>query len=219
MSIRHALLALLSAEPKHGLLLQQEFEEQTSEVWPLNVGQVYITLQRLERAGLVASEGEEDAGPRKRFTITSAGGDELREWLRTPPTEIPPPRDELLIKVLVSLRVPGANVHEIVQAHRRHVVESMQHFWRVKAQMAADDIGLALIADAEMFRLEGIVRWLDAADIRLKQYLAARDVPSGEGTPRVQSPLFQPPSGTEAGSEAEPAPAPRTRKSARAEKK
>lgn len=175
MSIRHALLALLSEEPKHGLLLQQEFEEQTADVWPLNVGQVYITLQRLERAGLVASQDDADAGPRKRFTITRAGGDELREWLRTPPSQIPPPRDELLIKVLISLRVPGADVHEIVQVHRRHMIEQMQHFWRLKAELAADDaagdIGLALIADAEMYRLDGIVRWLDAADIRLKRYL------------------------------------------------
>jgi DNA-binding PadR family transcriptional regulator len=171
MSIRHALLALLSEEPKHGLLLQQEFEEETSEVWPLNVGQVYITLQRLERAGLVASDGEEDAGPRKRFTITSAGGDELREWLRTPPSEIPPPRDELLIKVLIALRVAGTGVHEIIQVHRRHIVESMQHYWRLKTEMAADDIGLSLITDAELFRLDAIVRWLDAADIRLKRHM------------------------------------------------
>jgi DNA-binding PadR family transcriptional regulator len=175
MSVRHALLALLSEEPKHGLLLQQEFEEQTGEVWPLNVGQVYITLQRLERAGLVASGDEDGTGPRKRFAITSAGGDELKEWLRTPPSEFPPPRDELLIKVLISLRVPGANVHEIVQVHRRHIVESMQKFWRLKAEMADGDIGLALIADAEMFRLNGIVRWLDAADIRLKRYTASRE--------------------------------------------
>ena len=173
MSVRHALLALLSSEPKHGLLLQQEFEEQTGEVWPLNVGQVYITLQRLERAGLVASEDEEGTGPRKRFMITPAGGKELQGWLRTPSDDIPPPRDELLIKVLISLRVPGANVHEIVQVHRRHVIELMQRFWRLKAAAAADDIGLALIADAEMFRLEGVARWLDAADIRLKRYKAA----------------------------------------------
>jgi DNA-binding PadR family transcriptional regulator len=218
VSVRHALLALLSEEPKHGLLLQQEFEEQTGEVWPLNVGQVYITLQRLERAGLVASEGEEDAGPRKRFMITSAGGDELQEWLRTPASEIPPPRDELLIKVLVGLRVPGADVHEIVQVHRRHIIESMQHFWRLKEEMAADDIGLALIADAEMFRLEGIVRWLDAADIRLRQYLAAAKAPPHGGVHSSQPALFQPPSETVAGSEAAPVPAPSARRSARAEK-
>jgi DNA-binding PadR family transcriptional regulator len=171
VSIRHALLALLSEEPKHGLLLQQEFEEQTGEVWPLNVGQVYITLQRLEHAGLVVSEDEESTGPRKRFALTSAGGGELHEWLRTPPSEIPPPRDELLIKVLISMRVPGVDVHEIVQLHRRHIIEQMQHFWRLKAEMGVDDMRLALIADAELFRLDAIVRWLDAADIRLKRHM------------------------------------------------
>ena len=168
MSVRHALLALLSEGPKYGLRLQQEFEERTGEVWPLNVGQVYITLQRLERDGLVASDDESEAGPQKRFTITPAGSAELDGWLRTPAGDIPPPRDELVIKVLISLRVPGADVHDIVQVHRRHMIELMQRYWRLKAEAAEDDIGLSLVADAEMFRLDGIVRWLDAADARLK---------------------------------------------------
>ena len=172
MSIRHALLALLSEGPKYGLRLQQEFEERTGEVWPLNVGQVYITLQRLERAGLVESDDQDESGPQKRFMITQAGGAELEGWLRTPATDIPPPRDELVIKVLISLRVPGANVHDIVQAHRRHVIELMQRYWHMKAEAAQDDVGLALIADAELFRLEGIVRWLDAADTRLRLHPA-----------------------------------------------
>jgi DNA-binding PadR family transcriptional regulator len=170
MSVRHALLALLSEGPKYGLRLQQEFEERTGEVWPLNVGQVYITLQRLERAGLVESDGEDEAGPQKRYVITHAGGAELEDWLRTPAGDIPPPRDELVIKVLVSLRVPGADVHDIVQAHRRHVIELMQRYWHLKAQAAEGDVGLALVADAELFRLEGIVRWLDAADTRLRLF-------------------------------------------------
>jgi DNA-binding PadR family transcriptional regulator len=168
VSVRHALLALLSEGPKYGLRLQQEFEERTGEVWPLNVGQVYITLQRLERDGLVESGSEGGAGPQKRFVITQAGGAELEGWLRTPAGDIPPPRDELVIKVLISLRVPGADVHDIVQVHRRHMIELMQRYGHLKAEAAEDDIGLVLIADAELFRLEGIVRWLDAADTRLK---------------------------------------------------
>jgi DNA-binding PadR family transcriptional regulator len=168
VSVRHALLALLSEGPKHGLRLQQEFEERTGEVWPLNVGQVYITLQRLERDGLVASDDERRAGPQKRFVITPAGGAELDGWLRTPAGDVPPPRDELVIKVLISLRVPGADVHDIVQAHRRHMIELMQRYSHLKMEASEDDIGLALVADAELFRLEGIVRWLDAADIRLR---------------------------------------------------
>src|ERR1700735_823947 len=168
VSVRHALLALLSEGPKHGLRLQQEFEERTGEVWPLNVGQVYITLQRLERDGLVESDDERRAGPQKRFVITPAGCAELDGWLRTPAGDVPPPRDELVIKVLISLRVPGADVHDIVQAHRRHMIELMQRYSHLKMEAAEGDLGLALVADAELFRLDGIVRWLDAADARLR---------------------------------------------------
>jgi DNA-binding PadR family transcriptional regulator len=166
MSVRHALLALLSEGPKFGLKLRQEFESHTGEVWPLNVGQVYTTLQRLERDGMVESS-EPDGGPQKRFGITSAGRKELAKWLRTPPEMVPPPRDEFVIKVLVALRVRGVDVHEVVQVHRRHLVELMQQYTRVKSQAAADDIGLGLIVDAELFRIEGVIRWLDAADARL----------------------------------------------------
>ncbi len=63
MSVRHALLALLSGGPKYGLQLRQEFESRTGDVWPLNVGQVYTTLQRLERDGLVESDDEAEDGP------------------------------------------------------------------------------------------------------------------------------------------------------------
>jgi DNA-binding PadR family transcriptional regulator len=169
MSVRHALLALLSEGPKYGLLLRQEFEARTGEVWPLNVGQVYTTLQRLERDGLVESDGTEE-GPQKGFRITADGERELAGWLRTPAEEGTPPRDELVIKVLVALIVPGVDVHEVVQVHRRRLVESMQRYTRLKASAPEDDVALALVADAELFRLEAIVRWLDAADARLLRF-------------------------------------------------
>ena len=168
MSVPHALLALLSEGPKYGLRLQNEFEARTGEVWPLNVGQVYTTLQRLERDELVETDGDGERS-QKRYRITSAGAHELSDWLRTPPDLVPPPRDELVIKVLVALQVPGTDVHEILQVHRRHVIEVMQRYTQVKAASTGDDVALALVVDAELFRLEAIVRWLDAADVRLKQ--------------------------------------------------
>ena len=91
MSVRHALLALLSEGPKYGLQLRQEFEARTGEVWPLNVGQVYTTLQRLERDGLVESDDTAEEGPQKGFHITAEGEAELTEWLRTPPDLLAPP--------------------------------------------------------------------------------------------------------------------------------
>jgi DNA-binding PadR family transcriptional regulator len=179
VSVPHALLALLSDGPKYGLRLQNEFESRTGEVWPLNVGQVYTTLQRLERDGLVETDAEGERS-QKRYRITSAGAHELADWLRTPPNLVPPPRDELVIKVLVALQVPGIDVHEILQVHRRRAIEVMQRYTQIKAAATESDLPLALVADAELFRLEGIVRWLDAADVRLKQLPAARPARSAE---------------------------------------
>lgn len=173
MSVRHALLALLSEGPKYGLQLGQEFEQRTGEVWPLNTGQVYTTLQRLERDGLVESDGDDEPGPQKGYRITVDGGEELRTWLRTPPDASSPPRDELVIKVLVALRVPGVDVTDLVQVHRRHLVETMQYFTRLKEDAGDHDIGLLLVADAELFRLDAVIRWLDAADARIRRLPAA----------------------------------------------
>jgi len=175
MSVRHALLALLSEGPKYGLQLREEFEARTGEVWPLNVGQVYTTLQRLERDGLIESDDTEAVGPQKGFQISEEGERELAGWLRTPPDLASPPRDELVMKVLVAVRVPGTNVHEVIQVHRRYLVELMQQWTRIKEDEADADLALALVVDAELFRLDAVIRWLDTADGRLKR--AATDPP------------------------------------------
>jgi DNA-binding PadR family transcriptional regulator len=185
MSIRHALLALLSEGPKYGLQLRQEFEARTGEVWPLNVGQVYTTLQRLERDGLVASDDTVDEeGPQKCFRITPDGTVELDRWLRTPPDLSSPPRDELVIKVLIAFRLPGVDVHEVVQAHRRYLVQLMQEWTRLKEYAADRDLEFALVVDAELFRLDSVIRWLDAADGRIKR--AAVEPPdTASGLPKL----------------------------------
>jgi DNA-binding PadR family transcriptional regulator len=170
-------LALLSEGPKYGLQLRQEFEARTGEVWPLNVGQVYTTLQRLERDGLVASNDADD-GPQKGYRITGEGTHELMEWLRTPPEADQPPRDELLIKVLVAMQVPGVGAEEVIQVHRRHLIELMQRYTAVKANATENDVALALVVDAELFRIEGAVRWLDSAEVRLRGHSRHRSAPA-----------------------------------------
>jgi DNA-binding PadR family transcriptional regulator len=182
VSVRHALLALLSEGPKYGLQLRQEFEARTGEVWPLNVGQVYTTLQRLERDGLVESEGT-DEGPQKGYRLTEPGRSELLQWLRDPPADASPPRDELLIKVLVAVQVPGVEVHDVIQVHRRHLLELMQRYTRLKADAPEGDVALALVVDAELFRLEGAVRWLDSAEVRLRQQPLRLPAPAPSDTP------------------------------------
>ena len=175
MSVRHALLALLSEEPKYGLQLREEFEAHTGEVWPLNVGQVYTTLQRLERDGLVAAVGDgelAEPGPQKAYRITDAGTAELADWLRTVPDLSTPPRDDLVMKILIAVRVPGIDVHEVIQAHRRYLIELMQEWTRLKEDDDGADLSFALVVDSELFRLDSVVRWLDAAEGRLRRAIA-----------------------------------------------
>src|SRR5580698_5465405 len=188
MSVRHAMLALLSEGPKYGLQLREEFEARTGEVWPLNVGQVYSTLQRLERDGLVESDGTGDEGPQKGYLITPEGEQELALWLRTPPDLSSPPRDELVMKVLVALHVPSADVQAVIQAHRRYLVELMQQWTRIKEDDNGTDLNMSLAVDAELFRLDSVVRWLDAAEGHVNRAAADPAISrSGKANPRDQA--------------------------------
>src|SRR5580704_14376094 len=172
MSIRHSLLALLSEGPKYGFQLRQEFEQSTGEVWPLNVGQVYTTLQRLERDGLAQSDDVEADERQKNYRITREGSEELAHWLRTPPDLSEPPRDELVIKVLVASRLPSVDVYDVIQVHRRYIVQLMQQWTRLKEDETHFDLAFALAVDAELFRLDAVVRWLDSADGRLRRAMS-----------------------------------------------
>lgn len=164
MSVRHALLGLLSEGPKYGMQLKEEYEGATGDVWPLNVGQVYATLQRLERDGLVGSNGTGEDERQKDYRITARGRAELKKWLTTPPDPGPPPRDDLTTKVLVALRVPGADVHDVIQAHRRLVIELMQQWTGFKHEKAELDLPFALMVEAELIRLGAVAQWLEVAD-------------------------------------------------------
>ncbi len=183
MSVRHALLALLSEGPKYGMQLKEEYEAATGDAWPLNVGQVYTTLQRLERDGLVDSNDAGDDERQRGYQLTASGRAELDEWLTTPPGPDAPPRDELTTKVLVALRVPGIDVHEVIQAHRRQVVELMQQWTSFKQDEAGLDLPFALMVEAELSRLGAVVQWLDVADRQVKR--AAKE-PARPAGPRLR---------------------------------
>ena len=168
MSMRHSLLALLSDGPSYGLKLRQDFEALTGDIWPINGGQVYTTLQRLERDGLIESDDAETDGAQRRFRLTSAGREELALWLQTPPDLSAPPRDDLVMKVMVALGVHNIDAPKVLQLHRRHLVEVMREYGRLK-DASPDDLRFGIVADAEILRLDSQVRWLDLIEGRLRQ--------------------------------------------------
>jgi DNA-binding PadR family transcriptional regulator len=165
MNVYFALLALLADGPRSGLWLCEELAAGLSEMHPLNARQVYPALGRLERVGLVEPSGAAGAdNPQQEFRITSGGQRELTGWLRTPPAPGAQPGDELVLKIQLAGQVPGTDVHEVIQAHRRHLVEQMQRRTRARQDVAGQNLGRALASYAELFRLDSLIRWLDAAE-------------------------------------------------------
>ena len=133
MSIRQGLLALLEQGPMYGYQLRAEFESRTGATWPLNVGQVYTTLGRLERDGLVEPAGDDGDG-HAVYRITEAGRAEVATWFSTPVSRNTPPRDELAIKLAMAVTVPGVDVQAVVQSQRAATIRALQDYTRLKAR-------------------------------------------------------------------------------------
>ncbi|MFJ9518220.1 PadR family transcriptional regulator [Kitasatospora sp. NPDC101801] len=175
MSIRHGLLALLDQGPRYGYQLRTEFEARTGATWPLNVGQVYTTLGRLERDGLVAPHGE-DAEGHVYYAATDQGREELRHWFDTPVPRTNPPRDELAIKLAMAVTVPGVDVEAVVQGQRRHSMKALQDYTRLKGQALTaegegrSDLAWLLVLEQLIFQTEAEIRWLDHCEVRIAQY-------------------------------------------------
>lgn len=168
MTVRNSLLALLADEPAHGYGLKAGFEASTAGAWPLNVGQVYSTLARLERDGLVATSGS--GGDRQRHTwrLTPAGREALQAWYATPIVEDPPSRDELAIKVLLAVAADAVDVAGLLQAQRTAGMQRLQDLTRQKAAADPDhELPWLLLLDALILKQEAELRWLDLVEQRL----------------------------------------------------
>lgn len=203
MSIRQAMLAILERGPMYGYQLRAEFEQRTGETWPLNIGQVYTTLTRLERDGLVEVVGHGGADERDRaadqagsdrqhvsYRATEAGRSEVSAWFATPVPRTQPARDELAIKLAIAVTLPGVDVGTIIQRQRSATMASLQDYTRLKRTGRAAtpeepaDLAWSLVLDSLVFDAEAEVRWLDHCEARLRR--AALE--PGRGAVRRESP-------------------------------
>lgn len=182
MSVKYGLLALLATEPMYGAQLRAEFEARTGGTWPLNVGQVYTTLGRLERDGLVESVGAADEEGRIAYRLTDQGRTEIAQWWAVPVDRSNTPRDELVIKLALAVTVPGVDVERVVQTQRTATLRHLRDLTRLKSQArdqaeesdepGPNDHAWRLVVDNLIFAAEAEVRWLDHVEADLAREAA-----------------------------------------------
>lgn len=186
MGVREGLLALLDEGPRYGYQLKTEFEQATGGVWPLNVGQVYTTLDRLQRDGLVevdSVDGDRTADAQKVYALTAGGRDALGAWWEAVPVDEPPPRDELMLKVLMAVDHNPIHALQVVTHHRTVLVQLLQAKRRERKALAGADASLAaqMVTEALVARAEADLRWLDTVEARLTAKAPSRSKESRHG--------------------------------------
>ncbi|WP_159704663.1 PadR family transcriptional regulator [Arthrobacter sp. 18067] len=184
MSIRHSLLALLQDQPRYGYELRVEFEDRTGAAWPLNIGQVYTTLDRLERDGLVSKDGD-DGGGHVVYSITDAGAEEVGAWFGGAVDRGTPPRNEIAIKLALAVTLPGVDTSAVIQSQREVSVRALQEHTQARKAVSAnqrsmDTAGL-LVLDSLIFQAEAEVRWLDLCEARMVQVQVQVQAPGSGG--------------------------------------
>lgn len=175
MSVRMGLLALLQQRPGYGYQLRAEFDARTGGSWPVNTGQVYATLDRLERDGLVDRSGVDDQG-RVRYAISPFGESAVAEWVRAPVLQ-QTGRDDLAMKLAVLAALPGVRLTEVIQAQRAASMKTLQDLTRTKPSghvpESVSELAWALVAESLIFAEEAQMRWLDYAEGLIEEALAA----------------------------------------------
>lgn len=169
MGVREGLLALLDHAPTHGYQLRADLEAAVGSLWSVNVGQVYTTLQRLERDGLVVAHGDPDEGGRQAYELTASGRREVTGWLHDPIARDVSVRDELVLKILLAWRTGLADPLAVVDAQRGATMASLQQVTRRRADLAPTDLELRLSLDRLALRARAELDFLELVEERLAE--------------------------------------------------
>lgn len=176
MSIKDSLLAILTQGPCYGYQLGYEFDARTGGAVPLNTGQIYTTLDRLQNAKMVEDGGLNREG-QSLYRITESGRTHVRSWLSTPIThEIR--RNELATKLSLAISLPQVDVIDIIQRQRSESIRSLQELTRLKGEAMTTDLAWELLLDAHLFEIESEIRWLDHCETKLARARRAGVDPS-----------------------------------------
>jgi DNA-binding PadR family transcriptional regulator len=179
MSVAMSLLAMVAEGPRYGYELRAEFDRRTSARWPLNIGQVYKTLDRLEREGLVAKSTKTDSNGHVFYEITPAGAASSKTWLQEADDVPVRSRDDLAIKLAIAVTLPGVDVAALLRAQRSSAIARLQQLTQEAGRdpvLSAQDLAARIVSDAVLIEAETQLRWLDQVADRVRD-ATLREIP------------------------------------------
>lgn len=186
MSIKYALLAILAEQDLHGYELKSSFDDKIGEFWSLNFGQIYSTLDRLEKDELVTHDREqqERRPDRKIFRITPLGRTSLAEWLATPVGKVRALRDEFFIKLVFMDKGDPAPLLQLIEQQKSLYMKRLSRLTKRKLSLKKGEpdmntLTTELLMDAGIFHAEADIRWLDLCAAKIKTALAGKTTNRG----------------------------------------
>ncbi|MCX4825285.1 PadR family transcriptional regulator [Streptomyces sp. NBC_01142] len=168
--MRLPLLALLTRGPAHGYELKQDLEKLLGAAYPQpNVGQIYVTLGRLEKAGLIDGEDIEQSGrPNKRtYRLTDAGREAVLAWFEET-TDEPRVRDEFFMKLALAPESGLADVVALINKQRRQYLNTMRDLSKLAAAEDRDNRVSQLLIEGAMLHLQADLDWLERCQEELE---------------------------------------------------
>jgi DNA-binding PadR family transcriptional regulator len=168
VSIKFAILGLLADRPLHGYELKSAYEVELVPESQLNVGQVYTTLDRLSRDGLVAHDvvRQSERPDKKVYALTRDGRKELKEWLATPSQLDLDLRNETFLKLMLARRLKWPDPLGVLSVERRACFERLHEVTTARARLGTDPklVPTALLLDLASLRLDAYLKWLDRCE-------------------------------------------------------
>jgi len=179
--LKFALLGLLAHDPKHGYDLKNELEQALGGHWEINFGQIYTTLARMERDGLLRMvEEDRDGRGKKTYQITEEGRKELSAWLAEPVEKPRQLRDEFYIKMIIGRLAGESDPAGMIDRQRQAYLKQIREFAALARR--TEDPNIELMVEGAILHLQADLRWLDLCDERMESSTQSGQNIRREGT-------------------------------------
>ncbi len=176
MSVKHGLLGLLARKPQNGYELKNSFDEIAGGFWDVNFGQIYSTIDRLLKDGLITASSEGGEGVERRvYQITQKGIQEFKDWLDKPSAKVRPLRDEVFVKLAFMYPFDKEAILQLLAEQRQLYLAKMAELTRKKYLLSRqsgsrDMLMTDLLLDAALFHAEADVKWLEHCEAKLSEF-------------------------------------------------